>query len=165
MQIYIQNIYKKICFLQLLITWLGWRVTQKFLLHPWLVYLPVSEQGLSTNLLLSSTFTIEVSNCLSTLTVLVLPFCPLNDFSLLGMFIFTLHPSTPRLWRLSWWSRVERIQGKYPLIWNSRKHFLKNKNKIHINQLLLKNPLKYALPDWRFCFLFCILGFFPWKSS
>lgn len=143
---------KKICFLQLQITWRGWRVTGKFLLHPWLVYLPLSEQGLRMNSLLSSTFTKESSNFLSIETILVLLFCLWNDFSLLGMFTSTQYSSTPSLWHLSRWSRVKATQGKYILIWNSRKHCLKDRNKILIHQLLLKNSLKYALTDWRFCF-------------
>lgn len=107
---------EKICYLQLQFTWLGQRVTGKFLLHPWLVYLPLSEQGLRMNLFLSPTFAIKALNFLSTETDLVLLFCLLNDFSLLGMFISTLYTSTLGLWHLSWWSRVERFQGKYLLI-------------------------------------------------
>lgn len=145
-------------------------------LSPWKA---VSGQCLGTTLFLSSACTVEISNCLSTETVLVLACCLLNNFSLLWMFISTLHPSAPSLWHLSWWkqSRVDRIQEnnkKNLLILNSRKQFRKIKNKIYIHQSLLKIHLKYAqsLSQIKNSSSFAVLhtlllisGFFPWMSS
>jgi len=130
-------------------------------LSPWR---DISGQGLAMTLFPSSVFTAEVPNCLSTEKVLVLPSCHLNNLPLLGMFISTLHPSTPSLWHLSWWkqSRVDRSKdNKNPLILIRRKYFTKNKNKIYICQLLLKSLLKYAVSfsDPRFCFFCCITYF------